>query len=77
MSCGEYKGGGLILWPLNMVIKLQPGDAFFFMGSLIAHNVHEVVGVRNSVDFFCHKTMLTWKDRCKEEEEAIWKAKIN
>jgi hypothetical protein len=74
---GEYEGGGLILWPLRMVIKLQPGDAFFFMGSLIAHNVHEVVGVRNSIDLFCHKTMLTWKDRCKKEEEEIWKAKIN
>jgi hypothetical protein len=60
-----------------MVIKLQPGDAFFFMGSLVAHNVHEVVGVWNSVDFFCHKTILIWKDGCKEEEEAILKAKIN
>ena len=42
-----------------MVVKLQPGDAIFFMGSLIAHNVHEVVGVWHSIDFFCHKTMLT------------------
>jgi hypothetical protein len=64
------------LWPLKIVVKLQPGDVFFFMGSLIVHNVHEVVGVRHNVDFFCHKTMLTRKDRCKEEEETIWKAKI-
>ena len=70
---GEYEGGGLILWPLKMVVKLQPGDAFFFMGSLIAHNVHKVVGVRHSIDLFCHKTMLTWKDKCKKEEEKDWK----
>jgi hypothetical protein len=47
------------------------------MGSLIAHNVHEVVGVWNSIVLFCHKTMLTWKDRCKKKEEEVWKAKIN
>ena len=26
---GEYEEGGLILWPLKMVIKLQLGNAFF------------------------------------------------
>jgi hypothetical protein len=74
---GEYEGGGLVLWPLKMVVKLQPGDAFFFMGSLIAHNVHEVIGVRHSIDLFCHKTMLTWKDKCKEEEKENWKGETN
>jgi hypothetical protein len=24
VPCGEHKGGGLILWPLKIVIKLQP-----------------------------------------------------
>jgi hypothetical protein len=56
---GEYKGGGLVLWLLKMVVKLQPGDVFFFIGSLIAQNVYEVVGIRHSIDLFCHKTMLT------------------
>jgi hypothetical protein len=34
---GEYKRGALVLWQLKMIVELEPGDAFFFMGSLIAH----------------------------------------
>ena len=50
-----------------MIIELEPSDAFFFMGSLIAHNVSEIEGVQNSIDLFCHKNILSWKDRCDEE----------
>ena len=46
---------------------------FFFMGSLIAHNVGEIEGVRNSIDLFCHKNVLSWKDRCDEE----WRGNMN
>ena len=68
---GEYEGGRLVLWQLKMVVELQPGDAFFFMGSLIAHNVHVIEGVRHSIDLFCHKNVLAWKDRCDEERRRI------
>ena len=67
---GEYNGGGLVLWQLEMIVELEPGDAFFFMGSLIAHNVGEIEGVRNSIDLFCHKNVLSWKDMCDEERRG-------
>ena len=52
-------------------MELEPGDAFFFMGSLIAHNVDEIEGVRNSVDLFYHKNVLMWKDMCDEEKRGV------
>ena len=51
-------------------MELEPGDAFLFMGLLIAHNVGEIEGVRNSTDLFCHKNVLSWKDRCDEERRG-------
>jgi hypothetical protein len=50
-----------------MIVELEPGDAFFFMGLLIAHNVGEIEGVWNSIDLFCHKNILSWKDKCDKE----------
>jgi hypothetical protein len=67
---GEYNGGGLVLWQLKMVMELEPGDAFFFMGSLIAHNIGEIEGVRSSIDLFCHTNVLSWKDKCDEERRG-------
>jgi hypothetical protein len=68
---GQYTGGGLVLWQLEIVVELEPGDAFFFMGSLIAHNVGEIEWVQNSVDLFCHKNVLMWKDMCDEEKQGV------
>jgi hypothetical protein len=39
---GQYNGGGLVLWQLKMIVELEPNDAFFFIGSLIAHNVDKI-----------------------------------
>ena len=36
----------------------------------IAHNVDEIQGVRNSIDLFCHKNILSWKDMCDEERRG-------
>ena len=55
----EYKEGSLVLWQLGMIMELEPSDAFFFMGSLIAHNVGEIEGVQNSLILFCHKNVLS------------------
>ena len=55
---------------LKIEVELQPGDAFFFMGSLIAHNVKGVRGVRNSIDLLCHHTVLAWKDKCDEKRRG-------
>jgi hypothetical protein len=54
-----------------MVVELDPGDAFFFIGSLIVHNVNEIQEVRNSFDLFCHANILSWKDKCDEESRGI------
>ena len=67
---GEYQGGRLVLQQLKIEMELQPGDAFFFMGSLITHNVKGVRGVRNSIDLFCHHTVLAWKDKCDEKRRG-------
>jgi hypothetical protein len=56
---GEYKEGGLVLWQLEMVVELEPGDTFFFMGSLIVYNIGEIQGVQNSIDLFCHINILS------------------
>ena len=68
---GEYEGSCLVLWQLKMAVELQPGDAFFFVGSLIAHNVQDVKGVRNSIDLFCHHAVLSWKEKCKEKRQNM------
>ena len=60
---GEYQGGELILWQLRLKVALRPGDAFFFAGSLIAHNAQDIVGERNSIDVFCHHNVLSWRDQ--------------
>jgi hypothetical protein len=58
------------LWQLEMIVELEPGDAFFFMGLLIAHNFGETQGVQNSIDLFCHNNVLSWKDKCDEERQG-------
>ena len=47
------------MWQLGMIVELEPSDAFFFMGSLIAHNVDEIQGVQNSIDLFCYTNILS------------------
>ena len=66
----RYKEGALVLWQLKMIVELESGDAFFFMGSLIAHTLSEIEGIWNSIDLFCHKNILSWKDRCDEERQG-------
>jgi hypothetical protein len=57
----------LVLWQLKIIVELEPGDTFFFIGSLIAHNVRKIEGVWNSIVLFRHKNVLSWKDRCDKE----------
>jgi hypothetical protein len=42
---GKYKRGVSVLWQLKIIVELEPSDTFFFMGSLIAHNIGETEGV--------------------------------
>ena len=67
---GKYKGGALVLWQLKMILELELGDDFFFMGLLITHNVAEIEGVQNSINLFYHKNVLSWKDKCDKERRG-------
>ena len=61
---GNWEGGDLVLWQVRSIIELKPGDAFFFMGSLIAHgNTKIKSGIRNSVNLFTHKSNMDWIKR--------------
>jgi hypothetical protein len=40
-------------------VELEPGDTFFFMGSLIAHNIGEIQEVQNSIDLFYYTNILS------------------
>ena len=51
-------------------MELEPGDAFFFIGSLTAHNINEIQRVRNNIDLFCHTNVLSWKDMCDKERRG-------
>jgi hypothetical protein len=62
-----------VLWQLKMIVELEPSDTFFFIGSLIAHNVRKIEGVQNSINLFYYKNILSWKDRYDEE----WQGNIN
>ena len=57
-----------------MIVEMEPGDAFFFMGSLIAHNIGKIERVQNSINLFCYKNVLSWKDKCDKEN---WGEKLN
>lgn len=41
-----------------MKIEIAIGDAFMFLGTLIAHQITEITsGTRNSIDLFAHKSV--------------------
>ncbi|KAI5803886.1 hypothetical protein EDC01DRAFT_627695 [Geopyxis carbonaria] len=64
MAYGEtYQTGWLIIWQLKIMIEMKRGDVCFFYGSFLAHNVVDIVGQRNSLDCFTHKSVLDWWKR--------------
>lgn len=62
ISYGKYTGGDLVLWECRCILELLPGDALFFMGSLITHwNKDIQSGIRNSINLFTHKSNVDFK----------------
>jgi hypothetical protein len=57
-----------------MIVELEFGDAFFFMGLLIVHNISEIQRVQNRIVLFCHINILSWKDMYDKER---WGEKLN
>jgi len=46
---GNYTGGALILYDLEMVVELTPGEVILFPDSLIHHANEDIVGDRSSI----------------------------
>ena len=62
ISCGDYDGGGLILFELGIVIEMSAGDIILFPDSLITHCNEKVEGNRISVVCFTQKNVFDyWK----------------
>ncbi|RPA73515.1 hypothetical protein BJ508DRAFT_303291 [Ascobolus immersus RN42] len=57
---GAFGGAHLILWQLRVIVEVPPCWGLSFTGSLIAHSLTKVTGVRNSVDYFIHKALYNW-----------------
>jgi len=63
VPAGNYSGGALILYDLEMIIELAPGDVFMFSDSLIHHANEDVTGgERSSIVAFTQENMFHyWK----------------
>ena len=58
VTAGNYSGGSLILYDLQMVIELLPGDVFLFPDSLIHHANEDVSGERSSIVAFTQENLF-------------------
>ena len=62
VPAGNYSGGALILYDLEMVLELAPGDVFMFPDSLIHHANEDISGERSSIVAFTQENMFHyWK----------------
>ncbi len=62
VPAGNYTGGALILYDLEMVIELAPGDIFMFPDSLIHHANEDISGEWSSIVAFTQENMFHyWK----------------
>ena len=60
ISCGNYEGGGLILYELEIILELQPGDIVIFPDALINHSNEPVKGERCSVVAFTQENVYNY-----------------
>jgi len=49
ISCGNYRRGGMILWELEMVLEIEPGDVVIFPDVVITHSNEPAKGTHSSV----------------------------
>jgi hypothetical protein len=47
--CGDFTGGDVIFWELEVTIPVKSGDILIFPGHLISHSNTKVTGVRHSL----------------------------
>ena len=59
MCCfGDFTGGELVILPLKMMFKFEPGDVIFFRSTLIEHYVLPFTGDRTSLVFFTDHNVM-------------------
>jgi hypothetical protein len=70
---GNFRGGNLILWDLQVVVELKPGDLFFFYDSIIYHSNEEVIeGIRHSIVAFTQQNMWDyWRRKAGKEDKKM------
>lgn len=74
---GDFTGGGLILYDLEIILELRPGDMLIFVDSVIHHSNEPVQGRRNSVVCFTQRNMYDYWQRTYGMRigKADWKLK--
>jgi hypothetical protein len=60
ISCGNYRNGGLILYELELILELNPGDIVIFPDALINHSNEAVEGERCSVVAFTQENVYNY-----------------
>jgi hypothetical protein len=60
ISCGKYRGGGLVLWELEIVLETEPGDVVIFPDAIITHNNELAKGTRSSVVCFTQENVYSY-----------------
>jgi hypothetical protein len=63
ISCGDYHGGGLILWELEIILETEPGDVVIFQDAVINHGNEEAEGNRSSVVCFTQENVYNYWNR--------------
>ena len=78
ISCGDYTGGGLILYDLKIILEMQPGDMVLFPDSLLVHSNEAAQGERCSLVAFTQENVYDYWYRTfnmKLRRHAIQKTK--
>ena len=61
---GDFTTATMVFWELKITVEVKKGEALFFLPRILTHNVVDIQGgVRNVVNAFVHKNVLSWKDK--------------
>ena len=63
VSCGDYTGGELILYDLEIILELNAGDMILFPDAVIHHNNNAAEGNRCSVVAFTQENVYNYWNR--------------
>jgi len=69
---GDYEGGELICWELEVIVELKLGDLFFFPAHLVTHSNMPVKGERHSLVAFMQQATIDYyeeKNGCIDDRK--------